>query len=389
VSSARTSVAASTFIPFTTPSISAQEIEAVAAVLESGWLTTGPRVREFEAAVAAYTGAQHAVAVNSCTAAMHLSLLAAGVGPGDEVITTPLTFCATANAIIHTGATPVLADIVRDTMNLDPRAVEEAITDRTAAIIPVHFAGRPVDVVALRAIASRNGLTLIDDAAHAMGAEVNGRRIGAVADLTCFSFHANKNLTTGEGGMVTTDSAEWADRIRVLALHGMSRDAWNRYSRDGSPHYDVVAAGFKCNMMDIQAAIGLQQLARFESMQQRRARIWRRYDEAFARLPIWMPMPPAPNTVHARHLYTILVDEDACGFTRDALFSALREQGIGTSVHFRALHLHPYYAQHGYARGQYPHAEYVSDRTLSLPLSADMQDDEVERVVSAVTELLA
>jgi dTDP-4-amino-4,6-dideoxygalactose transaminase len=175
----------------------------------------------------------------------------------------------------------------------------------------------------------------------------------------------------------------------VLALHGMSRDAWNRYSRDGSPHYDVVAAGFKCNMMDIQAAIGLQQLARFESMQQRRARIWRRYDEAFARLPIWLPMPPAPNTVHARHLYTILVDEDACGFTRDALFSALREQGIGTSVHFRALHLHPYYAQHGYARGQYPHAEYVSDRTLSLPLSADMQDDDVERVVSAVTELLA
>ncbi len=389
MSSARTSVAASTFIPFTTPSVSAQEIEAVAAVLESRWLTTGPRVREFEAAVAAYTGAQHAVAVNSCTAAMHLSLLAAGVGPGDEVITTPLTFCATANAIIHTGATPVLADIVRDTMNLDPRAVEEAITDRTAAIIPVHFAGRPVDVVALRAIASRNGLTLIDDAAHAMGAEVNGRRIGAVADLTCFSFHANKNLTTGEGGMVTTDSAEWADRIRVLALHGMSRDAWNRYSRDGSPHYDVVAAGFKCNMMDIQAAIGLQQLARFESMQQRRARIWRRYDDAFARLPIWLPMPPAANTVHARHLYTILVDEDACGFTRDALFSALREQGIGTSVHFRALHLHPYYAQHGYARGQYPHAEYVSDRTLSLPLSADMQDDEVERVVSAVTELLA
>ncbi len=389
MSSARTSVAASTFIPFTTPSISAQEVEAVAAVLKSGWLTTGPRVRELEAAVAAYTGAQHAVAVNSCTAAMHLSLLAAGVGPGDEVITTPLTFCATANAIIHTGATPVLADIVRDTMNLDPRAVEDAITERTAAILPVHFAGRPADVVALRAIASRNGLTLIDDAAHAMGAEINGRRIGAVADLTCFSFHANKNLTTGEGGMVTTDSVEWAERIRVLALHGMSRDAWNRYSRDGSPHYDVVAAGFKCNMMDIQAAIGLQQLARFESMQQRRARIWRRYDEAFARLPIWLPMPPAANTVHARHLYTILVDEDACGFTRDALFSALREQGIGTSVHFRALHLHPYYAQHGYARGQYPHAEYVSDRTLSLPLSADMQDDEVERVVSAVTELLA
>jgi len=377
------------FIPFSTPSISAQEIDAVAAVLESRWLTTGPRVREFETAVAAYTGVRYAVAVNSCTAALHLALLAAGVGPGDEVITTPLTFCATVNAITHTGATPVLADICRDTMNLDPRAVEQAITERTAAIVPVHFAGRPADVAALRALASQHGLTLIDDAAHAFGAEINGRRIGASADLTCFSFHATKNLTTGEGGMVTTDSAEWAERIRILALHGMSRDAWARYTREGTPHYDVVAAGFKYNMMDIQAALGLQQLGRFEALQQRRARVWRRYDEALARLPVWQPLPAAPNTVHARHLYTILVDPDACGVTRDALFAALRARGIGTSVHFRALHLHPYYAQQGYERGRFPHAEYVSDRTLSLPLSADMQDDDVDRVVSALTELLA
>jgi dTDP-4-amino-4,6-dideoxygalactose transaminase len=380
------------FIPFSAPSISAQELDAVIAVLQSGWLTTGPRVREFEAAVAAYTGARFAIAVNSCTAALHLSLLAAGIGPGDEVITTPLTFCATANAIIHTGATPVLADISRDTMNLDPAAVEAAITDRTAAIIPVHFAGRPAEMAALRALATAHGLALIDDAAHALGAEIDGRRIGSTADLSCFSFHATKNVTTGEGGMVTTNSAEWSERIRVLALHGMSRDAWARYTREGTPHYDVVAAGFKYNMMDIQAALGLQQLARFGMLQHRRARVWERYDEALAGLPIHRPLAPEPNTVHARHLYTILIDRDECGMTRDAVFGALRERGIGTSVHFRALHLHPFYAQsreYGHSRGEFPHAEYISDRTLSLPLSADLRDDEVARVVEALTELLA
>jgi dTDP-4-amino-4,6-dideoxygalactose transaminase len=377
------------FIPFSAPSLGSGEVDAVVAVLESGWLTTGPRVREFEAAMAACTGARYAVALNSCTAALHLSLLAAGVGPGDEVITTPLTFCATANAIIHTGATPVLADIARDTMNLDPAAVDAAITDRTAAIVPVHYAGRPADMAALRALATRHGLTLIDDAAHALGAQIAGRRIGAIADLSCFSFHATKNATTGEGGMVTTDSAEWADRIRILALHGMSRDAWARYTRDGSPHYDVVAAGFKYNMMDIQAALGLRQLARFDGLQQRRARIWERYDDALAGLPIHRPLPPASDTVHARHLYTILVDRDECGLTRDELATALRARGIGTSVHFRALHLHSFYAQQGYGRCGFPQAEYVSDRTLSLPLWADMPDDDVTRVVEALTELLA
>jgi len=378
------------FIPFSAPSIADGEVAAVTAVLESGWLTTGPRVREFEAAMTAYTGARFAIAVNSCTAALHLSLLAAGVGPGDEVITTPLTFCATANAIIHTGATPVLADIARDTMNLDPSAVEAAITDRTAAIVPVHFAGRPADMPALRRLATRHGLALIDDAAHALGTAIDGRRVGSIADLTCFSFHATKNVTTGEGGMVTTDSAEQADRIRVLALHGMSRDAWARYTREGTPHYDVVAAGFKYNMMDIQAALGLQQLARFDALQQRRARIWQRYDEALAGLPVHCPLPSAPGTVHARHLYTILVDRDECGLTRDELFAALRARGIGTSVHFRALHLHPYYAQtQGHARGAFPHAEYISDRTLSLPLWADLADEDVTRVVEALTELLA
>jgi dTDP-4-amino-4,6-dideoxygalactose transaminase len=377
------------FIPFSAPSIRDAEVDAVVAVLESGWLTTGPRVREFEAAMAAYTGARFAIALNSCTAALHLSLLAAGVGRGDEVITTPLTFCATVNAIIHTGATPVLVDIAGDSMNLDPAMVDAAITDRTAAILPVHFAGRPADMAALRQVASRQGLALIDDAAHALGAAIDGRRVGAISDLSCFSFHATKNLTTGEGGMVTTDSAEWADRIRLLALHGMSRDGWTRYAREGTPHYDVVEPGFKCNMMDIQAALGLRQLARFDAMQQRRTSIWQRYDEGLAGLPIHRPLSPAPGTVHARHLYTILVDRDECGLSRDDLFAALRTRGIGTSVHFRALHLHPAYAHQGYTRGAFPQAEYVSDRTLSLPLFADLGDDDVTRVVEALTELLA
>lgn len=381
-------VPAPRFVPFAVPSMSTREVEAVSAVLESGWLTTGPRVREFEAAVAAYTGARYAVALNSCTAALHLSLLAAGVGAGDEVITTPLTFCATANAIIHTGAVPVLADIDRHTMNLDPAAVAGALTERTAAILPVHYAGRPVDVAAFRSLASRHALALVDDAAHALGASIDGRRIGAIADLTCFSFHATKNLTTGEGGMVTTDSADWAERIRIAALHGMSRDGWTRYAREASPHYDVVDAGFKYNMMDIQAAIGLQQLARFDALQARRAAIWRQYDEAIAPLPVTRPLPPAPGTVHARHLYTILIDSATCGWSRDDLFAALRARGVGSSVHFRALHLHPYYARYGYRRGQFPQAEFVSDRTLSLPLSAEMTEDDVAQVIDALGELL-
>jgi dTDP-4-amino-4,6-dideoxygalactose transaminase len=376
------------YIPFTTPSIGPREIEAVVAVLESGWLTTGPKVREFEQAVVAYTGARFAVAVNSCTAALHLSLLAAGLGPGDEVITTPLTFCATANAIIHTGATPVFADVDPETMNLDPAAVAAAITERTAAVVPVHFGGRPVDVPAFRNLASRHALVLIEDAAHAFGGAINGRRIGTTSDLTCFSFHATKNLTTGEGGMVTTDSQEWADRIRIAALHGMSRDAWTRYARHGVPHYDVVTAGFKYNMMDLQAALGLNQLARFDGLQARREEIWRAYDEGLKELPLRRPPAPAALTRHARHIYTILVDKETTGWTRDDLLVALRERGVYTSVHFRALNLHPYYAQHGYGRGMFPHAEAISDRTLSLPLSAEMSDADVEHVVASMRELV-
>jgi dTDP-4-amino-4,6-dideoxygalactose transaminase len=382
-------------VSFAPPDIGDAEMRAVVEVLQSGWLTTGPKVKAFEAAVAAYTGAQHAIAVNSGTAALHLSLLAAGIEAGREVVTTPYTFCATVNAIIHAGGTPVLADIDLTTLNLDPAAAEAAVTPRTAALLPVHFAGRPAPLVRLGGIAKRHGLTIVDDAAHAFGAAAGSRRIGAAADLTAFSFHVVKNITTGEGGMITTDRADWAERIRVLALHGMSRDAWARYSGRGAAQYDVVEAGFKYNMMDLQAAIGLQQLARVDAMQAHRRALWQRYDEGLAELPLTRPAPVSrhdvgePEPTHAHHLYTVLVDRGLCGWTRDDLAVALRERGIATSVHFKAVHLHRYYAErYGYRRGMFPNAEFVSDRTLSLPLSAGTDEADVDRVITVLRELV-
>jgi dTDP-4-amino-4,6-dideoxygalactose transaminase len=383
-------------VSFAPPDIGDAEMRAVLDVLQSGWLTTGPQVKAFEAAVAEYTGAQHAIAVNSGTAAIHLSLLAAGIEAGREVVTTPYTFCATINAIIHAGGTPVLADIDLTTLNLDPAAVDAAVTSRTAALLPVHFAGRPAPLARLGGIAARHGLVMIDDAAHAFGAAVGPRRVGAVSDLTAFSFHAVKNITTGEGGMVTTDRADWAERIRVMALHGMSRDAWARYSGRGAAQYEVVEAGFKYNMMDLQAAIGLQQLARVDAMQAHRRQLWQRYDEGLAELPLTRPAPVArhdvgePEPTHAHHLYTVLVDHGLCGWTRDDLAATLRERGIATSIHFKALHLHRYYAERfGFRRGQFPNAEFVSDRTLSLPLSAGTDEADVDRVITVLRELVA
>lgn len=375
-------------VQFAPPSIGQPEIDEVVAAMQSGWLTTGPRVREFEQRFAEYVDADHAVAVNSCTAALHLALLATGIGAGDEVITTPLTFCATANVIVHTGATPVFADIDPLTANLLPASAAAAITPATRAVIPVHYAGRPVDVQGFRAIADHHGLTLIEDAAHAAESVAQGKKVGTTADFTCFSFYATKNLTTGEGGMLTTNSAPAADFARTASLHGMSRDAWNRYGRNGSPHYDVVMPGYKYNMMDLQAAIGLHQLKSLNRRLARREAIFAIYDEALADLPLVRPAPVAANDVHARHLYTVLVDVDA-DWTRDALAAALAERGILTSIHFRALHLHPFYQERfGLQRGMFPNAEFVSDRTLSLPLSAAMTDGDAYRVVEAIRSLL-
>ena len=375
-------------VGFAPPLIGAREIAEVVATLQSGWLSTGPRVHQFERAFAAYVGAPHAIAVNSCTAALHLSLLAAKVGPGDEVVTTPLTFCSTANVIVQVGATPRFADIDATSWNLCPAAAAEAMTSRTRALIPVHYAGRPVDVRAFRQLAHRRGAVLIEDAAHCIEGSSRGAKIGMTGDLTCFSFYATKNLTTGEGGMLTTANDDWAAFARMASLHGMSRDAWTRYSNSGSAQYDVVMPGYKYNMMDLQAAIGLHQLAGLDEHWRRRDAIWRRYDEALADFPVTRPAPVASGDRHARHLYTVLVDPES-GWSRDALMAALRDEGIATSIHFRALHLHSYYAERFKLRpGMFPVAERVSARTLSLPLSAGMTEGDVDRVVSAFERIL-
>lgn len=306
-----TAEAVTGIVPFSPPDIGTAEIAEVIATLESGWLSTGPRVRQFEEAFAAYVGAAHAVALNSCTAGLHLSLLAAGVGPGDEVITTPLTFCATANVIVHAGATPVFADVDPATGNLDPAAAAAAITPRTRAIVPVHYAGRPVDVRAFQQLADRHDLTIVEDAAHCIEGVSEGRKIGTTADFTCFSFYATKNVTTGEGGMVTTASAEHAERMRIASLHGMTRPAWSRYQAIQPSRYDVVTPGFKYNMTDLQAAIGLHQLAAVDAHQRRRREIVACYDEVCARLPVSRFAPVPSGTIHAHHLYPLLIDDPA------------------------------------------------------------------------------
>ena len=375
------------FVPFAPPDLGLAEMEEVRATLESGWLSTGPRVKQFEAAFAAYTGAAHALALNSCTAGLHLSLIASHVSHEHEVVTTPLTFCATANVIVHVGARPVFADIDPETWNLSPVRAAEALTPRTRAIIPVHYGGRPADMTAFEALAGPRGIVLIEDAAHCIEGVESGRKVGTIADFTCFSFYATKNVTTGEGGMVTTRHAEAADLMRIASLHGMDRDAWARYTPGGRSQYDVRLAGFKYNMMDLQAAIGLHQLARVRRMHARRAAITARYDEAFAALPLTRQAPAAAGMVHGHHLYPVLVDPKIAGLTRDDLQERLRARGISTSVHFRALHLHSFYRdQYGFARGMFPAAEAVSDHTLSLPLASALADADIDRVIEAVHE---
>jgi dTDP-4-amino-4,6-dideoxygalactose transaminase len=374
-------------VPFAPPAIGAEEIAEVIATLESGWLSTGPRVRRFEAEFAAYVGAAHAVALNSCTAGLHLALLAAGVGPGDEVITTPLTFCATANVIVHAGATPVFADVDPRTGTLAPAAVEAALSPRTRAVIPVHYGGMPADVLAIRAITQPQGIVMIEDAAHCIEGIARGRKVGAIGDFTCFSFYATKNITTGEGGMLTTASAEAAEWIRTASLHGMTRPAWTRHQIGRPARYDVVLPGFKYNMTDLQAAMGLHQLAQIEVNYARRAAIARAYEEAFADLPLGRFAPPPAGSRHAHHLYMVLVDGRA-GITRDEAAERLAEAGVSTSVHFHPLHLHSYYRDRfGYSRGAFPVAEQLADTVLSLPLSPALSDAQVDHVISVVRRI--
>ena len=373
---------------FGNPIIEEAEINEVVASLRSGWLSTGPKVARFEKLFRAYIGLKHALALNSCTAGIHLSLLVSGVGLGDEVITTPLTFAASANAIIHTGAKPVFVDIELPSMNMNPDLIEDKITEKTKAIIPVHFAGRPCNMDKIMEIAKKYNLTVIEDASHAIEARYHGMKIGAIGDLTCFSFYVTKNIVTGEGGMVTTDNDKFAEKIQIYSLHGMNKGAWKRYSDEGFKHYEIIFPGYKYNMMDIQAAIGLHQLPRIERYLSRREYIWQRYDQAFKELPVIIPAPPEPYTKHARHLYTILLDIDKLKLNRDSFQQLLYDENIGTGIHFISIHLHRYYRERfGYKKGDFPNAEYVSDRTISLPLSAKLSDADVEDVISAVYKI--
>ncbi|MEO8959071.1 MAG: DegT/DnrJ/EryC1/StrS family aminotransferase, partial [Rudaea sp.] len=322
------------FLIFGAPFIGEEEIAEVEACLRSGWLGTGPRVARFEQDFAAYKGiaASRVAAVNSCTAALHVSMVAAELEPGSEVITTPLTFCATVNAIIHAGLTPVLADVDPPTQNIDPAAIEAAITPRTRAILPVHFAGRPCDMDAIMAIGRKHNLMVIEDCAHAIETEYHGQKAGTFGDFGCFSFYATKNVVTGEGGMIVGRDEALIARAKILALHGMSKDAWHRFGDAGYKHYQVVEAGFKYNMMDLQAALGIHQLARVEANWLRRREIWNRYMQVFADLPIGLPAPSAQDIRHAHHLFTIMIDEALCGISRDAFLDAMNRRGIGTGV---------------------------------------------------------
>ncbi len=377
------------FLVFGAPAIEDPEIQAVMQVMKTGWLGTGPRVAEFEEAVARYKGVRHAVALNSCTAALHLSLLASKLQPGDEVITTPMTFCATINAIIHAGATPVLADVDPVTQNIDPARIAEKITPRTRAILPVHFAGRPCPMDDIMAIAEKQGLVVIEDCAHAIETEYHGRKAGTFGSFGCFSFYVTKNVVTGEGGMVLTREEADAARIKILGLHGMSKDAWKRFSDEGYKHYQVVAPGFKYNMMDLQAAIGLEQLRRVEPYWKMRQKIWQTYNEEFRSLPVGLPADPEPDTLHAFHLYTLRINQENAGISRDAFLGAMQKQNIGVGVHYQSIPEHPYYQQaYGWRAEDYPHAMQIGRETVSLPISPKLSEQDVADVIAAVKNAL-
>ncbi|MBG0775609.1 MAG: DegT/DnrJ/EryC1/StrS family aminotransferase [Desulfovibrionaceae bacterium] len=377
------------FLVFGSPLIGEEEIQEVVDTLRSGWIGTGPRTARFEQEFKDYVGRNRAVAVGSCTAALHLSVLALGLAPGDEVITTPMTFCATVNAILHAGGTPVLADVDPETMNIDPARVAEKITPRTRAVMPVHFAGRPCDMDALMDLADAHHLDVIEDCAHAIESEYHGKKTGTFGTLGCYSFYVTKNVITGEGGMILTDNEEYADRLKVLALHGMSADAWKRFSDEGYKHYLVTEAGFKYNMTDMQAALGLHQLRRVEQNWLRRTEIWDTYDRELADLPLALPAPDAPDTRHAHHLYTVMVDETRTGISRDDFLQAMNKHKIGTGVHYLAMPEHPYYQQNlGWKPTDTPNATRIGRQTVSLPISAKLTDQDVADVIDAVRDVL-
>jgi dTDP-4-amino-4,6-dideoxygalactose transaminase len=376
------------FLPFSPPSISEEEIEAVVDTLRSDWITTGPKTKLFEDKFVGYIGAQSALALNSCTGALHVALATLGIGPGDEVITTPMTFVSSANVIEHVGATTVLADVEPEALTIDPARVAEKITPRTRAIIPVHFAGHPADMRPLVELAREHGLYLVEDAAHALPASYEGQKIGTIGDFTAFSFYATKNLTTAEGGMLT-GAPDRIQQARLWSLHGMSRDAWKRYTAEGSWYYEVVLPGFKYNMTDIQAAIGIVQLKRLAALQERRRQVVTQYNAAFAALDALQIPAEHSNVEHAWQLYVLRLNLDRLQIDRSHFIEELKQRNIGTSVHFIPVHLHPYYHEkYGWQPEAFPVAYREYQRTVSLPLHPRLTDADVADVIGAVIEVV-
>jgi dTDP-4-amino-4,6-dideoxygalactose transaminase len=380
----------SSFLPFARPSLGEEEIREVVDTLRSGWITTGPKTERFAAEFLEYVGGRHAVPVSSATAGLHVALLALGVGAGDEVVTTPLTFVATLNTIVHCGAVPVLVDVDAATLQMRVENLEAALTPRTKAIVPVHYVGQPVDLDPLLALAASRGIAVLEDAAHAVGTEYKGRRIGSFPTTSVFSFHPNKNITTGEGGMIVTEDPEVFERASLLKFHGMDREAWKRFAKEGSPRYDVAVPGFKYNMMDIQAALGLHQLRRLDGFIAERARLAARYDAALAGtagliLPSRVPYPSR----HAWHLYTPLVDVDRLTISRDRFMEELKQRNVGTGLHYTAAHEFSYYAgRFGWQPDDFPEAHFVSERIVSLPLFPGLTDADQDDAVAAIREVL-
>jgi len=375
------------FLSFSLPLVGQEEIDEVIDALKSGWLTAGPKTRQFEQEFRTAFQTPGALALNSCTAGLHVALKVLNIGPGDEVITTPMTFAASVNVIEHVGAKPVLVDVEPDTLNIQPDAVQRAITNATKAIIAVHYAGHPVELNALRSIASEYQLHLVEDAAHAVGAEFEGQPIGSGENLTAFSFYATKNLTTGEGGMLT-GSQDLLDHARIVSLHGMSREAWSRYAAGGKWAYDIVEPGFKYNMTDIQAAIGLQQLRRFPKMQDRRRQIVEMYNEAFSRHAAFLTPSTRSHVTNAWHLYVLRLRAGEMTIGRDQFIQEMTARKIGTSVHFIPIHMHSFYRdKYGYHPDDYPVANAAYQSMLSLPLSPSMTDQDVADVIEAVLDI--
>jgi len=380
----------SVFLPFALPDTDEQELAEIQDVLQSGWLTTGPKTHKFEAEFAAAIGAKHALAVNSCTAAMHLALEAIHMQGGDEVITTPYTFAATAEVIRYFDARPVFIDICPEDFNINPDLIEAAITPRTRGIIPVHIAGLPAKIDAIMAIARRHGLAVIEDAAHAFPTFYRGRTVGSLGDVICFSFYATKTITTGEGGMIVTDNDEIAQRCQIMALHGISKDAWKRYAAEGSWYYEIVAPGFKYNMTDIAAAMGLAQLRKAERMWARRKQIAECFNSAFAALPELQIPHDRSDCQHAWHLYMLRLNFDRLRIDRAQFVEELKGRNIGVSVHFIPLHIHPYYREtYGYKPEDFPVAYHEYLREISLPIYSKMSDQDVQDVIDAVADIVS